>query len=68
MILFIEEEYFGAITGTGGDQTDKGMYKAITGAIKYIFIKHFLIPTQDDPEVEKATKGKNSKTIDDLDI
>lgn len=62
------EEYFGSITGTGGDVTDKGMYKAITGAIKYIFIKQFLIPTQDDPENEKGAKGKGKKTIDDLDI
>jgi hypothetical protein len=62
------ESYYGTMVGTGGDMTDKGIYKAITGAIKYIFIKHFLIPTQDDPENEKKAKGKGTKTIDDLDI
>ena len=36
--------------GQGTDTGDKGVYKAITGAIKYIFMKNFLIPTGDDAE------------------
>lgn len=39
--------------GTGDDASDKGTYKAITGAIKYILTSTFLIPTGDDPETEK---------------
>jgi hypothetical protein len=51
--------------GFGQDSGDKGVYKAITGAIKYILTGNFLIPTGDDPEggdepkyvPEKATYG-----------
>lgn len=44
-------EYIAGVSaGQGSDATDKGVYKAITGAIKYIFMKTFLIPTGDDPE------------------
>lgn len=39
--------------GTGEDKLDKGTYKAITGAIKYILTSTFLIPTGDDPENDK---------------
>lgn len=38
------------IPGQGFDPAEKGMYKAITGAQKYLFLKNFLIPTSDDPE------------------
>jgi hypothetical protein len=37
--------------GWGVDASDKGGYKAITGAEKYFLLKTFLIPTGDDPEV-----------------
>ena len=37
--------------GSGTDMGDKGVYKAITGACKYVWYKIFLIPTGDDPEV-----------------
>jgi len=40
----------GKSVGTGDDSADKGTYKAITGAIKYILTSTFLIPTGDDPE------------------
>lgn len=43
----------GVAGGQGIDSGDKGVYKAVTGAIKYIFMKNFLIPTGDDPENEK---------------
>jgi hypothetical protein len=36
--------------GTGDDASDKGTYKAITGAVKYALMKTFLIPTGDEPE------------------
>lgn len=36
--------------GTGADTGDKGLYKAITGANKYLLLKTFQIPTTDDPE------------------
>jgi hypothetical protein len=42
--------------GLGSDQLDKGVYKAITGAIKYILTSMFLIPTGDDPEGEDGRK------------
>ena len=45
------ESIQGTFAGTGDDAADKGTYKAITGAIKYILTSTFLIPTGDDPEV-----------------
>jgi hypothetical protein len=38
--------------GSGIDSGDKGTYKAITGALKYVLTGNFLIPTGDDPENE----------------
>jgi len=40
----------GIATGHGADMGDKGVYKAITGAVKYIYMKTFNIPTGDDAE------------------
>lgn len=45
--------------GQGGDRNkngvgDKGLYKAITGANKYLLFKLFQIETGDDPETEAA--------------
>ncbi len=42
----------GSFYGYGVDNQDKGLYKAITGAIKYIMTSTFLIPTGDDPETD----------------
>ena len=36
--------------GTGADTGDKGVFKAMTGAEKYLLLKAFLISTGDDPE------------------
>lgn len=36
--------------GVGHDALDKGIYKAMTGANKYLLMKTFLISTGDDPE------------------
>lgn len=55
------EKVFGVASGQGCDSGDKGVYKAITGAIKYIFMKSFLIPTGDDPEDDSGTpRGKRA--------
>jgi hypothetical protein len=48
------ESYQGSMPAAGMDEGDKGTYKAITGAIKYILTTAFLIPTGDDPEVDDA--------------
>jgi len=48
------ESYEGSMPAAGMDEGDKGTYKAITGAIKYILTTAFLIPTGDDPEVDDA--------------
>jgi hypothetical protein len=45
-----KEEVKGVGYGQGMDKGDKGIYKAITGAIKYIYMKTFNIPTGDDAE------------------
>lgn len=44
--------------GAGQDASDKGVYKAITGAQKYTLMKTFLIPTGDDPELDDAPAVK----------
>lgn len=58
-------------SGQGWDSTDKGSYKALTGAVKYMLSKNFLIPSQDDPENDGANpsyvRGKadsSSKAVD----
>lgn len=47
------EKLDGIVYGQGADKGDKGLYKAITGAIKYLYMKTFNIPTGDDPENDK---------------
>jgi len=42
--------------GTGIDSEDKGLYKAITGCVKYFISKLFLIETGDDPERENENE------------
>lgn len=51
----------GEAAGQGADSGDKGIYKAITGAIKYIYMKTFNIPTGDDPENDKGGRGRYAK-------
>ncbi len=46
----------GELEGVGQDNADKGVPKAITGAIKSIMTSTFLIPTGDDPESDQPTK------------
>ena len=55
---FIEGTFYGC----GIDPSDKGLYKAITGAIKYLLTSQFLIPTGDDPEGDEGrTASKEEK-------
>lgn len=51
----------GTFFGTGVDAADKHLYKAVTGAIKYILTTTFLIPTGDDPENEKDETAADKK-------
>lgn len=49
----------GYFQGSGQIRDDKGIYAAVTGAIKYILTSTFLIPTGDDPERDDdEPKGK----------
>lgn len=57
------ESVEGECAGTGDDNADKGTYKAITGAIKYILTSTFLIPTGDDPEDDKNEAPKKTTTV-----
>lgn len=55
-------EVFGQ--GSGEDSGDKGVYKAITGAMKYFVSKNFLMSTGDDPEKDDEKEGRpNAKEI-----
>lgn len=51
----------GQMPGQGVDGGDKGVYKAITGAIKYILTSTFLIETGDDPENEPEPPKEEPK-------
>src|SRR5215471_1295733 len=44
--------------GLGWDTGDKGMYKAITGAVKYVLMKNFLISDEQDPESDDKPAEK----------
>jgi hypothetical protein len=43
------------------DDSDKGFYKAYTGAVKYVFSKTFLVSTGDDPEAEGSEERDEKK-------
>lgn len=40
------------MSGSGTDMGDKGIYKAVTGAVKYALMKTFMVAGSDDPETE----------------
>lgn len=44
--------------GVGEDAADKGIWKAITGAVKYVLAKTFLMPTGDDPEQDEKPQPR----------
>lgn len=51
------------IVGQGIDTGDKGIYKAITGALKYALTTAFLIPNEaDDPEVTRKDEIEELKS------
>jgi len=50
------EVEMGHWTGFDVDKAGKALWKALTGATKYIFITKFLLPTGDDPENDSADK------------
>lgn len=54
-----DEKISGTWFGSGSDTGDKGLYKAITGGIKYVLNTNFLIPTGDDPENDEHVNGKH---------
>jgi hypothetical protein len=47
------EQYSIGLLGTGADKGDKGIYKAMTGAVRYALWKTFLIPTGDEPDADQ---------------
>ncbi len=57
------EEWAVPWVGCGSDPTDKHIFKAQTGALKFFLLKTFLIPTGDDPETgdDKRFEGKTRK-------
>lgn len=53
--------------GRGEDSSDKGLYKAMTGAVKFFLMKAFLIPTGDDPEIDKREKkGQRRREVNEV--
>jgi hypothetical protein len=46
------------VPASGGDSLDKGVWKGLTGAIKYALTTMFLIPTGDDPEGEGVARER----------
>jgi len=56
-------EISGTWFGSGSDTGDKGLYKAITGGIKYVLNTNFLIPTGDDPEKDDSDNGNGKPPV-----
>lgn len=50
--------------GCGQDGGDKGVYKAMTGGVKYALMKMFLMPTGDDPENDHREARKAERAAD----
>jgi hypothetical protein len=55
------ETVSGECISQGTDSQDKGIYKAITGALKYALTTTFMIPTGDDPEKSKDRTAPGSR-------
>ncbi len=51
------------IPGTGTDNRDKGLYKAMTGSKKYSYALAFHISTGADPESSPDGEKKNTKVV-----
>ena len=46
--------------GTGADMSDKGLYKAMTGALKYFIASNFLVAANTEPENDETDKKPGS--------
>lgn len=55
------ESLCGTFSGSGQARDDKGVYAAITGAIKYFLTTNLLVPTGDDPESDKFERHDESE-------
>ena len=53
----------GHCVGSGADRGDKGVYKAITSAVKYYLLKNFLVPTGDDVEYASEDNYKGGTAV-----
>ena len=64
-----DEKVVVKMPGLGEDKTDKDLYQALTGAMKYFFINNFLISGGDsypgDVEHVANQNGKNGTTVED---
>lgn len=49
------------VDGAGEDQSDKGVYKALTGSLKALLRSAFLVPGADDPDSNSKTLGKETR-------
>jgi hypothetical protein len=47
--------------GSGQDAGDKGLYKAMTGGLKYLLMKTFLVSSGDDPEEQAEFPEEQSR-------
>lgn len=58
---FIDPESGDSLTGEfwaeGSSNDDKGLWKGVTGALKYIATTTFFLPTGDDPEDDENARG-----------
>lgn len=52
----------GTWAGTGWDKGDKALWKAYSGALKYLVLQTFLLPTGDDPEADTRTDREADTT------
>lgn len=58
-----KEHYSFGMPGHGLDRADKGVYKAITGSMKYALYKLFEVETGDDPERDSVSDDAVQVTI-----
>lgn len=58
-----EETLTATVMGEGADAQDKGAYKAMTGAHKYLLYKLFNVETGDDPEAEDEPEPKKAPQL-----
>lgn len=52
------EALSGQFIGYGEDSNDKGVWKAVTGCVKYILFNTFLVATGDDPDQDDGPRAR----------